>query len=184
MTDLNQSVATATLGGGCFWCLEAVYEKMQGVLKVVSGYMGGEWLDPSYADVCTGQSGYAEVVNITFDTKLIDFASLLRVFFAIHDPTSLNRQGNDHGTQYRSVIFYHDAEQHAIALQIMAELQPQLSQEIVTELVPVLRFYPAEAEHQHYFAQHPAQSYCQYVVAPKVAKFEQYFPQWNITKTK
>lgn len=178
MIDSNQYVATATLGGGCFWCLEAVYEKMQGVKSVISGYMGGTWPDPTYADVCTGQSGHAEVVRIEFDTRVVDFASLLRVFFTIHDATTLNRQGNDHGTQYRSVIFYHDAQQHAIAQQIIAELQAHTPSPIVTEVTAAEHFYPAEAEHQHYFARHPAQSYCQYVVAPKVAKFEQHFPQW------
>jgi peptide-methionine (S)-S-oxide reductase len=178
MTESNQHVAIATLAGGCFWCLEAVYERMQGVQSVVSGYMGGTWPDPTYADVCTGQSGHAEVVRITFDPRVIDFAGLLRVFFTIHDPTTLNRQGNDHGTQYRSAIFYHDAQQLEVARQIMAEVRTQLPRPIVTELTPAATFYPAEPEHQHYFAQHPAQSYCQYVVAPKVAKFEQHFPQW------
>lgn len=178
MTQLNQYVATATLGGGCFWCLEAVYEQMQGVQSVVSGYMGGTWPDPTYADVCTGQSGYAEVVRISYDTRSVDFASLLRVFFTIHDPATLNRQGNDHGTQYRSVIFYHDADQKNIAEQVIAEVRSQITKPIVTEVAPAVEFYPAEAEHQHYFARHPAQSYCQFVVAPKVAKFEQYFPQW------
>lgn len=178
MTDVEQHVATATFGGGCFWCLEAVFERMQGVQGVVSGYMGSEWPDPTYADVCTGQSGHAEVVRVTFDTRIVDYSDLLRVFFTIHDPTTLNRQGNDHGSQYRSAIFYHDEQQREIARQIIIEIQAQITQPIVTELVPEGRFYPAEAEHQHYFALHPAQSYCQYVVAPKLAKFVQHFPQW------
>lgn len=180
MTQQNQHLATATLGGGCFWCLEAVYEQMHGVLSVASGYMGGEWPDPTYADVCTGHSGHAEVVQIGFDTGIIDFVSLLRVFFTIHDPTTLNQQGNDHGSQYRSVIFYHDAEQQVLAQQVVDEVQAQLNRPVVTEVVPATHFYPAEAEHQHYFARHPGQSYCRFVVAPKVEKFSQHFPHWKL----
>ena len=178
MTESHQPVATATLAGGCFWCLEAVFEQVRGVHSVISGYMGGVWNNPSYADVCTGQSGHAEVVRISYDAAAVSYAQLLDIFFTIHDPTSLNRQGNDRGTQYRSAIFYHDDEQQKLAQGVITHLQAQLAGSIVTEVVPAVQFYPAEAEHQHYFARHPEQAYCVHVVAPKVVKFEQHFPQW------
>ena len=178
MNETRQPMATVTLAGGCFWCLEAVFEQMRGVQSVISGYMGGTWNNPGYADVCTGKSGHAEVVRLSYDSTVISFAEILAVFFTIHDPASLNRQGNDRGTQYRSAIFYHNAEQQSIAQGVIAHLQTQLAEPIVTEVVPAEQFYPAEAEHQHYFARHPEQAYCVHVVAPKVVKFEQHFPQW------
>ena len=174
----NPAISIVTLGGGCFWCLEGVYEKMRGVVGVVSGYMGGMGANPTYQAVCTGQTGHAEVVQISYDTTHIGLADILQVFFTIHDPTTLNRQGNDIGTQYRSVIFYHNAAQQALAVQVMAQVQSQHTQPVVTELTPVTDFYRAEDMHQHYFALHPQQGYCQFVVAPKVAKFEHYFPSW------
>jgi peptide-methionine (S)-S-oxide reductase len=167
----------ATLAGGCFWCLEAVYEQMRGVEKVASGYIAGEKPNPSYEEVCSGNSGHAEVVQITFDPGLVTYAELLSVFFTIHDPTTLNRQGNDQGTQYRSAIYYHNEDQRAEAAELMAELRKQnvYPGPLVTELVAATIFYPAEDYHQHYYANHPEQGYCQFVVAPKLAKFKKHF---------
>lgn len=163
----------ATLGGGCFWCLEAVYDELQGVLDVVSGYSGGHLPEPSYELVCSGSTGHAEVVQVTFDPDAISFRELLEVFFTVHDPTTLNRQGADVGTQYRSAIFYHSPEQRAVAEGLIAELDAAglWPNPIVTEVAPFRAFYPAEAYHQEYFARNPYQGYCQFVVAPKVAKF-------------
>jgi peptide-methionine (S)-S-oxide reductase len=154
-----------------------VFEQMPGVTSVVSGYMGGELPNPSYEAVCTGQSGYAEVVQINFNPELTSFTELLKVFFTIHDPTSLNRQGNDAGTQYRSAIFYHSAVQHKEAQTIIDELNQRKawSKLLVTEVVEAAKFYPAEAYHQHYFANHPEQGYCQFVISPKVQKFRKVF---------
>lgn len=162
-----------TLAGGCFWCLEAVYDELKGVEDVVSGYSGGNVANPSYERVCTGDTGHAEAVQVTFDPQIVSYRQLLEVFFTIHDPTSLNRQGADVGTQYRSVIFYHNAEQKAIAEQVMSELEAQKlwKKPIVTELVPFESFYPAEEYHQEYFKRNPYQGYCMVVIAPKVAKF-------------
>ena len=168
----------ATLAGGCFWCLEAVYDQLRGVEDVVSGYAGGKVANPSYRLVCTGTTGHAEVVQLTFDPQVISYREILQVFFAIHDPTTLNRQGADVGTQYRSAIFYHSAEQKATAEQVIAELSAEKlwPAPIVTQVVPFETFYPAEDYHQEYFARNPDQGYCQIVVAPKVAKFrKQYF---------
>ena len=167
----------ATLAGGCFWCLEAVYEQMRGVEKVLSGYIAGEKPNPSYEEVCSGNSGHAEAVQITFDPGLVTYAELLSVFFTIHDPTTLNRQGNDQGTQYRSAIYYHNEDQRAEAAELMAELRKQhiFSAQLVTEVVAATIFYPAEDYHQHYYANHPEQGYCQFVVAPKLAKFKEHF---------
>jgi peptide-methionine (S)-S-oxide reductase len=167
----------ATLAGGCFWCLEAVYEHMSGVEKVVSGYIAGDKPNPSYEEVCSGNSGHAEAVKITFDPALVTYAELLSVFFTIHDPTTLNRQGNDKGTQYRSAIYYHNEDQRAEAAELMAELRKQhvFSGSLVTELVAATTFYHAEDYHQHYYANHPEQGYCQFVVAPKLAKFKEHF---------
>lgn len=167
----------ATLAGGCFWCLEAVFEQMRGVEKVVSGYIAGEKPNPSYEEVCTGNSGHAEAVQITFDPAQVSYDELLAVFFTIHDPTTLNRQGNDVGTQYRSAIFYHNEDQRADAAELMRELRKQqiFPAPLVTELVAASTFYPAEEYHQHYYANHPAQGYCQVVVAPKLAKFKEHF---------
>lgn len=167
----------ATLAGGCFWCLEAVFEQMRGVEKVVSGYIAGEKPNPSYEEVCTGNSGHAEAVQITFDPAQVSYDELLAVFFTIHDPTTLNRQGNDVGTQYRSAIFYHNEDQRADAAELMRELRKQhvFPAPLVTELVAAPIFYPAEDYHQHYYANHPEQGYCQFVVAPKLAKFREHF---------
>lgn len=175
--DTSPKRAQATLGGGCFWCLEAVFEQLRGIDKVESGYAGGNTPDPSYRQVCGGDTGHAEVVQVTFDPSAISYRELLEVFFAIHDPTTLNRQGADVGTQYRSVIFTHSPEQRAIAEQLMTELSAQdlWGRPIVTEVVPLARFYRAEEYHQGYFRGNPGQPYCQAVVAPKVAKFRKHF---------
>lgn len=165
----------ATLAGGCFWCLEAVYADLKGVSKVESGYAGGEMSNPSYQAVCTGETGHAEVVQISFDPEIISFDDLLRVFFSIHDPTTLNRQGADMGTQYRSAIFYHSAEQKESAERIMAEMAPNWTNPIVTEVTSFEKIYIAEDYHQDYFANNANQPYCKAVVAPKVEKFRKKF---------
>lgn len=167
----------ATLAGGCFWCLEAVYDQVRGVTDVVSGYSGGRVRNPAYREVCTGNTGHAEVVQITFDPQAISFGELLEIFFAIHDPTTLNRQGADVGTQYRSAIFYHSPEQQAVAEAMIRQLTADQvwPSPIVTEVTPFTAFYPAEDYHQEYFENNPRQPYCQMVVAPKVAKFRQKF---------
>ena len=167
----------ATFGGGCFWCLEAVFEQMIGVESVVSGYSGGQLEDPGYTAVCDGWTGHAEVVQLEFDGLLCGYRDLLEVFFAIHDPTTLNRQGNDVGSQYRSVIFYHTAEQQREAASMIAQIGSAglWSSPIVTELLPASRFYPAESYHQQYFRRNPEQGYCQVVVNPKLAKFRKAF---------
>lgn len=169
----NKSLEIATLAGGCFWCLEAVYDELKGVQDVVSGYSGGNVEKPSYELVCTGETGHAETVQVTFDPQGVSYRQLLEVFFTIHDPTSLNRQGADVGTQYRSAIFYHSPEQKAIAEQVMHDLEAQKlwKKSLVTELVPFEVFYPAEEYHQEYFKRNPYQGYCMVVIAPKVAKF-------------
>jgi peptide-methionine (S)-S-oxide reductase len=166
-----------TLGGGCFWCLEAVYDQLKGVEDVVSGYSGGRVSHPSYELVCTGTTGHAEVVQLTFDPDVATFQDILRVFFTIHDPTTLNRQGADVGTQYRSAIFYHSAEQKATADDVIAEMTAAhlWDDPIVTEVTPFEVFYPAEDYHQDYFVQHPNQGYCRVVIAPKVAKFRKLY---------
>jgi peptide-methionine (S)-S-oxide reductase len=171
----NQEVAT--LGGGCFWCLEAVYDNLRGVTDVVSGYAGGKRENPSYEQVCSGATGHAEVVQVTFDPSVVSYREILEVFFTIHDPTTLNRQGGDVGTQYRSVIFYHSEEQKRSAEELMRELREEgvWTQPIVTELTPAPAFYPAEQYHQEYFARNPGQGYCQAVVSPKVSKFRSKF---------
>ena len=174
-TGKNREVAT--LAGGCFWCLEAVYDELKGVEDVVSGYTGGHVPNPTYRAVCTGDTGHAEVVQITFDPSVISYGDLLDVFFTIHDPTTLNRQGNDIGTQYRSAIFYHSPEQKAVAEQKIAEAANSWEKPIVTELKPIDTFYPAEDYHQEYFANNPYQPYCLAVVAPKVAKARKTFYQ-------
>jgi len=162
----------ATLAGGCFWCLEAAFQDLKGVENVQSGYAGGRVPNPSYEDVCTGTTGHAEVVQITFDPQVVSFEDLLHVYFTIHDPTTLNRQGADVGTQYRSAIFYHSPEQKATAERVIAELQAQKlwDEPVVTELKPLTAFYPAEEYHRDYFRRNPNQGYCQAVIAPKVAK--------------
>ena len=162
----------ATLAGGCFWCLEAAFQDLKGVENVQSGYAGGRVANPSYEDVCTGTTGHAEVVQITFDPQVVSFEDLLHVYFTIHDPTTLNRQGADVGTQYRSAIFYHSPEQKATAERVIADLQAQKlwDEPVVTELKPLTAFYPAEEYHRDYFRRNPTQGYCQAVIAPKVAK--------------
>jgi peptide-methionine (S)-S-oxide reductase len=167
----------ATLAGGCFWCLEAVYDQLKGVDSVESGYMGGHTLNPSYKQVCEGDTGHAEVVRVTFDPKLVSYRDLLDVFFVIHDPTTPNRQGNDVGTQYRSAIFYHSPEQKLMAEAAIAAVgQAGLWDDpVVTEVAPASDFYLAEDYHQEYFQTNPYQPYCQMVVAPKVAKFRKKF---------
>lgn len=168
---------TATLGGGCFWCLEAVFDEMEGVLSVESGYMGGSQPNPSYRDVCTGRTGHAEVVQLTFDPEVTAYRDILEVFFAMHDPTTRDRQGNDVGTQYRSVIFYHSDGQRMAAEQMIRELDAAgiWSLPVVTELRPAGAFYRAEDYHQEYFRNNPQQPYCTFVVAPKVSKFRSKF---------
>jgi len=167
--------AFATLGGGCFWCLEAVYEELEGVVDVESGYSGGAVVNPSYRAVCDGNTGHAEVVRIEFDPAKISYREILEVFFVIHDPTTLNRQGSDVGTQYRSVIFTHSDEQRSVAESVIAEAQAALKAKIVTEVVPAEPYYRAETYHQEYFRHNPAQGYCMFVVAPKVEKFRKTF---------
>lgn len=176
-TNTNRKTETVTLGGGCFWCLDAVYKDLRGVDSAVSGYMGGRNANPTYREVCGGDTGHAEVVRVTFDPNEITFREILEVFFTIHDPTTLNRQGADVGTQYRSAIFYHTPEQKQTAEEVVAEFNREqvYSAPIVTELAPVAEFYEAEDYHQNYFEQNPVQPYCQAVVAPKVAKFRQKF---------
>ena len=163
---------TATLAGGCFWCLEAAFQDLKGVEKVQSGYAGGHIANPSYEQVCTGTTGHAEVVQITFDPTVVSFDDLLHVFFTIHDPTTLNRQGEDVGTQYRSAIFYHTPEQKATAERVIRELEAEKvwDDPVVTELKPLDAFYPAEQYHRDYYRRNPTQGYCRAVIAPKVAK--------------
>jgi len=175
MTDAGKEIAT--LAGGCFWCLEAVFDDLKGVESVESGYMGGKTVNPSYEEVCSGETGHAEVAQLSFDPKQVSFKEILEVFFVIHDPTTLNRQGNDVGTQYRSAIFYHSAEQKAAAEQVIANMSAARVYEdpIVTEVVPASKFYVAEDYHQEYFRRNPAQPYCAFVVRPKVAKFRKHF---------
>jgi len=167
----------ATLAGGCFWCLEAVFDEVRGVISVESGYAGGHVENPSYKAVCTGMTGHAEVVRITFDTDVVSYRDLLHVFFGIHDPTTLNRQGADVGTQYRSAIFYHDEEQKKIAQEVIKDLEAQeiFPRPIVTTLEKMETFYMAEDYHQEYFTNNPRQPYCMAVVAPKVAKFRKHY---------
>ncbi|HUJ78842.1 MAG TPA: peptide-methionine (S)-S-oxide reductase MsrA [Nitrospiria bacterium] len=166
----------ATLGGGCFWCLEAVFHSLKGVLKVESGYAGGSTPNPTYEQVCSGRTGHAEVVQVTFDPAAISYRELLEVFFAIHDPTTLNRQGPDSGTQYRSVILFHSPEQKEVAEGVIKDIEAARIWDgtIVTQLVPLQIFYRAEASHQNYFRNNPLQPYCLAVIAPKVAKFRQH----------
>lgn len=166
---------TATLGGGCFWCLEAVYQELKGVVQVESGYAGGHVDHPTYEQVCDGTTGHAEVVRIEFDPSVISYREILEIFFTIHDPTTPNRQGNDVGTQYRSVIFHHTPEQQETARQVIACMASVWDAPIVTELSPVPAYYKAEDYHQNYFREHPLQGYCAFVVAPKVAKFRKVF---------
>jgi peptide-methionine (S)-S-oxide reductase len=174
---MNTNLQTATLAGGCFWCLEAVYDEIKGVYSVESGYAGGQMDNPTYREVCNGNTEHAEVVQVHFDPNVVSYRDLLNVFFAIHDPTTLNRQGADVGTQYRSAIFYHDDEQKNIAEELIRDLNSQQiwDRPIVTEVAKLDKFYMAEDYHQEYFARNPYQPYCQAVVAPKVSKFRKHF---------
>ena len=177
-TDVNPpNREIATLAGGCFWCLEAVFDELNGVESVESGYMGGQIDNPTYEQVCGGRTGHAEVVQITFNPSVVSFKELLQVFFTIHDPTTLNRQGNDVGTQYRSAIFYHSPEQKRAAEEVMAGITSArlFRDPLVTRLEPAAAFHVAEDYHQEYFARNPNQGYCQVIVAPKVAKFRKHF---------
>ncbi|MCE2914264.1 MAG: peptide-methionine (S)-S-oxide reductase MsrA [Rubrivivax sp.] len=182
MTDTpTPDLDRITLGGGCFWCLEAVYELVEGVVAVESGYCNGEVVNPSYQAVCSGSTGHAEVVQVSFEPGRISLAEVLQIFFTIHDPTQLNRQGHDVGTQYRSGIYLHDESQRAVAEAVLAEVQASLARSgttrAVTELLPRRNYWRAEDYHQHYFANHPGQGYCAMVVAPKVAKFRRTFAE-------
>jgi peptide-methionine (S)-S-oxide reductase len=172
---MQSATEVAVLGGGCFWCLEAVYLEVKGVTRVESGYMGGHQDHPTYEQVCGGGTGHAEVVRLEFDPAVISYHDILEIFFTIHDPTTLNRQGNDVGTQYRSVIFFQSPQQEATARQVIAEMANVWDAPIVTQLEPAATWYKAEAYHQDYFNQHPLQGYCAFVVAPKVAKFKKTF---------
>ena len=177
MSEVLHGKEVATLAGGCFWCLEAVYDELRGVTDVVSGYAGGRVRNPSYQDVCAGTTGHAEVVQVTFDPAVVSFREILEVFFTVHDPTTLNRQGADVGTQYRSAIFCHSPEQKATAEQVIREIDAAKiwPAPIVTEVAPLQAFYPAEDYHQEYFARNPNQGYCSFVIAPKVAKFRKQY---------
>ncbi len=164
-----------TLGGGCFWCLEAVFDDVQGIVKVESGYAGGSIDNPTYEEVCTGTTGHAEVIQIKFNPKIITYNDILEIFFFIHDPTQLNRQGNDLGSQYRSVIFYHSSEQKEIAENMIVSLRSRFSNPIVTEITPLKTFYRAEEYHQEYYRKNSTQPYCNFTITPKVSKFRQKF---------
>jgi peptide-methionine (S)-S-oxide reductase len=173
----TQNREVATLAAGCFWCIETVYDQLKGVEKVVSGYTGGMIPNPSYQQVCTGTTGHAEAIQVTFDPTVVSFREILEIFFTIHDPTTLNRQGGDIGTQYRSAIFYDSPEQKAIADEVISDLSSKglWERPIVTEVAPVTEFFPAEDYHQGYYEQNPAQPYCRAVIEPKVAKFRKYY---------
>lgn len=166
-----------TLGGGCFWCIEAVLQDLRGVVSAVSGYAGGETENPTYYDVCTGRTGHAEVVEVTFHPEELTLHDLLTIFFTLHDPTTVDRQGNDVGDEYRSVVFYHTPEQKTVTQQVIRAIEERViwPNPLVTLLQPLTKFYPAEEEHQHYFEKNPNQAYCQFIIAPKVAKLRQEF---------
>lgn len=177
VTNNMDSLQTATFGTGCFWCTEAIFKRLNGVVKVEAGYSGGKVENPTYEEVCTGTTGHAEVTQITYDPSIISYDELLEVFWKTHDPTTLNRQGNDVGPQYRSVIFYHNEEQKQLAEKYKAELNKSgaWDKPIVTEITPFTNFYPAEKYHQNYYDNNPAQPYCSFVITPKVEKFEKVF---------
>ncbi|WP_063703182.1 peptide-methionine (S)-S-oxide reductase MsrA [Pseudoalteromonas gelatinilytica] len=172
---MDNNIQIATFGGGCFWCIDAAFRRVKGVLNVSSGYAGGEIENPSYQQICTGLTGHAEVVQLDFDSSIVSYNTLLEMFFTLHDATQLNRQGNDVGTQYRSVIYYHDEKQKAESQAMIDGLQKQIREPIVTELSPLTNFYPAEQYHQDYYNENPNQGYCSILIAPKLAKFEQYY---------
>lgn len=178
MSDRTPSATeTATLAGGCFWCLEAVYENLRGIHEIQSGYAGGTTPNPTYEQVCSGATGHAEVVRLTYDPSVVSYREIIEIFFTIHDPTTLDRQGGDVGTQYRSAIFYHSPEQKETAESVRDALVAQglWSDPVVTEIVPLERFYPAESYHDDYFRLHPNQPYCRMVIEPKVAKFRKHY---------
>ena len=172
MQNSTNHTETATLGGGCFWCTEALYQMLPGVKSVTSGYAGGTTVNPTYQDVCTGKTGHAEVIQIEFDPAMISYDKILSTFWEAHDPTTLNQQGADHGTQYRSIILYKDEAQKTAAERSKAEAQKHFSKPIVTEIVPLKTFYKAEGYHQDYYRSNPNQPYCRLVIQPKVEKFE------------
>lgn len=171
------SSAKATLGGGCFWCLEAVYQELAGITEIVSGYAGGDLPNPTYRQVSSGTSGHAEVVQLTYDPGQISYRQILQVFFTIHDPTTRNRQGADVGPQYRSIILYHDQDQREIAEEVISEIEAEdlYPAPVVTEIAPLKAFYPAEEYHQNYYRDNPEQAYCQFVIVPKLAKFRKQY---------
>jgi len=172
MDNSNHPTETATLGGGCFWCTEAEFQMLPGVKSVTSGYAGGSTENPTYKQVCTGDTGHAEVIQVEFDPKVVSYEKILQTFWEAHDPTTLNRQGNDSGTQYRSIILYNNDGQRVAAEKSKAEAQKHFKRPIVTEILPLKTFYKAEAYHQNYFRSNPNQPYCQVVIQPKVEKFE------------
>ncbi len=176
-TDITTTMDTITLGGGCFWCIEAVFDEMKGVISAESGYMGGATNNPSYKEVCSGSTGHAEVVHITFDTTAVSLENILEVFFTVHDPTTLNRQGADTGTQYRSVIYYRNLEQKSVAEGIIHALNKEniYGVPVVTDISPSTIFYKAEDYHQGYYANNPEQAYCAIVIRPKIDKFKKIF---------
>ena len=174
---MSDRIETITLAGGCFWCVEAVFEQVRGVIDVQSGYCNGQTIAPSYEQVCTGETGHAEVVRVRFDPEQLPLADVLAIFFATHDPTALNRQGADVGTQYRSGIYWHDESQKPVIERVLAEANAALGGRVVTELKAIDNYSAAEAYHQHYFAQHPNQGYCAAVIGPKVEKFRKVFKE-------
>ena len=179
MSELSEQLELATFGSGCFWCSEAVFEMVYGVTRVIPGYAGGQAMNPSYEDVCTGETGHAEVVQITFNPDIISYQELLKIFWRTHDPTTLNRQGNDTGTQYRSIIFYHNENQKQIAEKYKIELDNSGAWDnpVVTEIVSLNNFFEAEDYHHNYFKNNPEQAYCSFVIAPKIEKFEKAFKE-------
>ena len=179
MSELSEQLELATFGSGCFWCSEAVFEMVYGVTRVIPGYAGGQAMNPSYEEVCTGETGHAEVVQITFNPDIISYQELLKIFWRTHDPTTLNRQGNDTGTQYRSVIFYHNENQKQIAEKYKIELDNSGAWDnpVVTEIVSLNNFFEAEDYHHNYFKNNPEQAYCSFVIAPKIEKFEKAFKE-------
>jgi peptide-methionine (S)-S-oxide reductase len=172
---MSAKIETITLAGGCFWCVEAVFEQVRGVVDLQSGYSNGQAVEPSYEQVCTGETGHAEVVRVRFDPDALPLADVLAIFFATHDPTTSNRQGNDVGTQYRSGIYWHDADQKPVIESVRAQADAALGGRVVTEVAPLQNYWPAEAYHQHYFGNHPNQGYCAAVIGPKVEKFRKVF---------
>jgi len=175
---MSSTTQVATLGGGCFWCIDAAFRRVKGVLSVCSGYTGGHTDNPTYKAICTGNSGHAEVVKVEFDASILSFETLLAMFFTLHDATQLNRQGNDIGTQYRSVVYYHDQQQQLQTQAVIAELQTHVNEPIVTEVSPATTFYPAESFHQDYYNENPEQGYCSILIAPKLHKFETEFSEF------